>query len=173
MADRSTRMRGHPLPLSGPDLHVGDPAPGFRLHQRGPDGLRDVTLDDYAGKTLLISVVFSVDTPVCETQARRCNDEAAILPPNVEVMLVSMDLPYAQARFLADKGMHQIVTASDHRDASFGAAYGVLIAPLRMLSRALFVVGVDGLLKHVQYVPEITQEPNYEPAFVAARETQD
>jgi thioredoxin-dependent peroxiredoxin len=172
MPDRTTMMRGHQLPLSGPELHVGDPAPGFRLHQRGPDGLRDVTLADYAGKTLILSVVLSLDTPVCEIQTKRFNDEAAILPPNVEVLTVSMDLPFAQARFRQDKGVHQVSVASDHRDASLGEAYGVLIASLRLLSRAVFVVGSDGLLKHVQYVPEVTQEPDYEPAFIAARECQ-
>lgn len=173
MDGRSTRMRGHPFPLAGPELYAGDPAPDFLLQQRGSDGLRDITLEQYSGKTLVLSVAMSLDTPICETQARRFNDEAAILPANVEVVMVTMDLPFAQARFCSDKGLYQITAVSDHRTGAFGEAYGVLIRPLRLFSRAIFVVGPDGVLKHVQYVPEVTQEPNYEPAFIAARETQD
>ena len=173
LADRTTLMRGYPLPVIGPELHVGDPAPDFRLHQRGPEGLKDVTLADFAGKTLLISSVFSLETPICEMQTRRFNDEAISLPTDVEVLVVSMDLPFAQARFIGEKGMHQITAASDHRDASFGAAYGVLIEPLRLLSRAVFVVGPDGIVKHVEYVPEVTQEPDYETALSVARQPID
>src|SRR5438876_1710397 len=99
MSERTTNMRGNPLPLVGPELKPGDRAPDFKLHQRGPDGLKDVSLDDYAGKTLILSVVTSLDTPVCETQTKRFNEAAGELPPGVEVLTVSMDLPFAQARF--------------------------------------------------------------------------
>jgi thiol peroxidase len=166
-------MRGNPLPVAGPELHVGDKAPDFKLHQRGPDGLRDVTLADFADKTVVLSVVPSLDTPVCEVQTKKFNDEAASLPYNVDVLTVSMDLPFAQARFCGDKGIHTIHTASDHRDASFGEAYGVLIEPLRILSRSVFVIGPDGTLKYVQYVPEVTEEPDYSAALAVAREPQD
>ncbi|HSV72569.1 MAG TPA: thiol peroxidase [Chthonomonadales bacterium] len=173
MADRTTLMRGNALPLVGPELHVGDPAPDFHLHQRGPEGLKVISLADFAGKTLLISSAFSLETPICEMATRRFNDEAISLPTDVDVVVVSMDLPFAQARFSSEKGMHQISAASDHRDASFGVAYGVLIEPLRLLSRAVFVVGTDGLIKHVEYVPEVTQEPDYETALSVARQPID
>lgn len=173
MSDRTTTMRGTPLPLVGPELHVGDKAPDFTLHQRGPDGLRDVTLEDFAGKTVILSVVPSLDTPVCEIQTKKFNDEITSLPPSVEVLTVSMDLPFAQARFCSDKGTHHIKTASDHRDATFGSAYGTLIEPLRIESRAVFVIGPDSTLKHVEYVPEVADQPDYESALAAAKEPQD
>jgi len=173
MSGRTTTMRGNPLPLSGPELHVGDPAPDFKLHQRGPEGLADVTLADFAGKTLVLSVVPSLDTPVCELQTKRFNDEVVGLPSDVEVLTVSMDLPFAQARFCTDKGTHHIKTASDHRDASFGNAYGTLIEPLRIESRAVFVVGPDKTIKYVQYVPEVAEQPDYEPVLEAARHGHD
>jgi thioredoxin-dependent peroxiredoxin len=173
MAERTTKMRGNPLPLVGPELLVGDPAPDFKLHQRGPDGLRDVTLEDFEGKTVVLSVVPSLDTPVCEIQTKKFNDEVVGLPANVEVLTVSMDLPFAQARFCNDKGTHHVKTASDHRDATFGQAYGTLIEPLRIESRAVFVVGPDRTLKHVEYVPEVTDQPDYDAALAAARQTTD
>ncbi len=170
MSGRTVTMRGTPLPLAGRELHVGDEAPNFRLHQRSPEGLRDVTLDDYAGKTLILSVVPSLDTPVCELQTKRFNDAVMELPPNVEVLTVSMDLPYAQARFCGEKGIHSLQTASDHRDASFGLAYGTLIEVLRLEARAVFVVGPDRTVRYVEYVPEVTDQPNYDAALAAARE---
>ncbi len=173
MADRTVTMRGNPLPVSGPELYVGDEAPNFKLHQRGPDGLKDVTLEDYAGKTLVLSVVPSLDTPVCETQTKRFNDEVTALPSDVAVLTVSMDLPFAQHRFCSEKGVHHVETASDHRDASFGTAYGTLIDPLRLEARAVFVVGPDRKLKYVEYVPEVTEQPNYESVLAAARQPND
>ena len=173
MSDRTTTMRGNELPLDGPELHVGDKAPDFKLHQRGPEGLRDMTLADFEDKTLIISVVPSLDTPVCEIQTKKFNEEIVGLPSDVEVLTVSMDLPFAQARFCSDKGTHHIKAASDHRDASFGEAYGTLIPPLRIESRAVFVVGKDGTLTHVEYVPEVTDQPNYDAALTAAKTVQD
>jgi thiol peroxidase len=114
-------------------------------------------------------VLPSLDTPVCEAQTKRFDEEAARLPANVAVLTVSMDLPFAQARFCGDKGIDRVQTASDHRDAGFGRAYGTLIEPLRLEARALFVVGADGHLKHVQYVPEVTEHPDYDAALAAAR----
>ena len=169
MSGRTVKMRGNPLPVAGPALRTGDRAPDFKLHQRSPDGLKDVTLHDFAGKTLVLSVVPSLDTPVCEAQTTRFNEEAAKLPANVAVLTVSMDLPFAQARFCGAHHVDRVQVASDHRDASFGRAYGTLIEPLRLEARALFVVGTDGHLKHVQYVPEVTEHPNYEAALAAAR----
>ncbi len=169
MAERTLLFKGNPVPVAGPELKAGDKAPEFRLHQRTPDGLRDVTLADYAGKTLILSVVPSLDTPVCEMQTLRFNEAVESLPGNVKVLTVSMDLPFAQARFCSEKGTDRIETASDHRDASFGLAYGTLLEPLRLEARAVFVVGPDGILKHVQYVPEVTDEPDYDAALAAVQ----
>ncbi len=173
MAERTTLMRGNPLPLVGPELNVGDEAPNFKLHQRSPEGLKDVTLDDFAGRTLILSVVPSLDTPVCEAMTKKFDDAVYSLPSGVEILTVSMDLPFAQARFCTDKGVHSVQTASDHRDATFGKAYGTLIEPLRIMSRAVFVIGPDRRLKHVEYVPEVTEHPNYDTALDAAREPSD
>jgi thioredoxin-dependent peroxiredoxin len=173
MEQRTVTMRGTSLPLAGPELHPGDTAPDFKLVQRGSEGLKDVSLADYEGKTLILSVVPSLDTPVCERQTLRFNDEVLSLPADVEVLTVSMDLPFAQARFCMDKGAHQVQTASDHRDAAFGHAYGTLIEPLRLECRAVFVVGPDGKLRHAQYVPEVTDLPDYDAALAAARNAVD
>ncbi len=170
MSERTTFMRGNELELDGPELKVGENAPEFKLVQRSPEGLKDVTLADFAGKTLILSVLPSLDTPVCELQTKKFNEEIVGLPSNIEVLTVSMDLPFAQARFCGDKGTHHIQTASDHRDCNFGSAYGTLIKPLRLESRAVFVVGPDAVLKYVQYVPEVTEQPFYQAALDAARE---
>lgn len=168
MAERTVTMKGTPLPLEGPELKVGDKAPDFRLHQRTDAGLEDLTLGDFSGKTVIISVVPSLDTPVCELQTLRFNEEAANLS-GVEVLTVSMDLPFAQARFCSEKCADRVKTASDHRDASFGKAYGTLIPALRLEARSIFVVGPDGNLKYVEYVPEVTEHPNYDAALAAAK----
>ncbi|MCC6730834.1 MAG: thiol peroxidase [Chthonomonadales bacterium] len=171
MSQRTCTMRGTRFPLIGPELHPGDPAPDFRLVQRSAEGLKDVTLADFAGKTLILSVVPSLDTPVCEIQTVRFNDEVGSLPVDAEVLTVSMDLPFAQARFCSDKGTHRIQTASDHRDGRFGEAYGTLIEPLRLECRAAFVVGPDRTIRYAEYVPEITDQPNYDAVVASARET--
>ena len=137
-----------------------------------PTGLPEVTLADYAGKTLLLSVVPSLDTPVCAMQTKKFNESAAALPENVAVLTVSTDLPFAQGRFCGAEGVDKLKVASDHRDVNFGKAYGVLIAGgaiERILARSIFVVGPDGVLKHVEYVPVISDEPNYEAALSAVK----
>ena len=173
MSERTVTMRGAILEVAGEALSVGDPAPAFSLIQRGPDGLREVTLGDFEGKTLIISVVPSLDSPVCEKQTVRFNDEAISLPLEVEVLTVSMDLPFAQARFCNDKGTHQIQTASDHFDGNFGRAYGVLVESLRLLCRAVFVINNSGVVMHAEYVPEVTDQPDYDTALAAARQPTD
>ena len=118
----------------------------------------------------MLSVVPSLDTPVCSIQTKKFNERAAQLPANVEVVTVSTDLPFAQTRFCGAEGIEKLKAVSDHRDANFGKAYGVLITegPLsRVLSRAVFVVGPDGVLKHVQYVPEVATEPDYDAALAS------
>jgi thiol peroxidase len=170
MSNRTTGLKGAPFALEGPELKPGDKAPDFRLQQKTDTGLEDVSLKNFAGKTLLLSVVPSLDTPVCAIQTKTFNERAAQLPPNVAVLTVSTDLPFAQGRFCGAEGIDKIQSASDHRDASFGKAYGVLIkeGPLeRVLSRAIFVVGPDGTLKYVEYVPEVPDHPNYDAALAA------
>jgi thiol peroxidase len=155
------------LPLEGPELSVGDALPDFRVVDTG---LQPRTLQDYAGHVLILSVVPSLDTGVCSAQTRRFNQEAASLGDAVRVLTISMDLPFAQKRWCGNEGVDRVITLSDHREASFGRAYGTLIPALRLESRAVFVADRGGRLVHVQYVPEAAQEPDYEAAVQAARQ---
>lgn len=170
MANRATGLKGAQFALEGPELKPGDKAPDFRLQQNTAAGLEDVSLSNFAGKTLLISVVPSLDTPVCAIQTKTFNERASQLKDDVAILTVSTDLPFAQGRFCGAEGIDKIQSASDHRDVNFGKAYGVLIAegPLeRVLSRAIFVIRPDGVLKYVEYVPEVPDHPNYDAALNA------
>jgi len=158
-------FQGNPLTLRGGELKVGDKAPPFTLLN---NQLQPVAMDAYRGKTLLLSVAPSLDTPVCAIQTRKFNQELKNLPPFTALVTVTADLPFAQGRFCGAEGL-TITTLSDHKDMSFGDAYGTHISELRLETRALFVVGKDGLLKYVQYVKEITQEPDYAPALAALK----
>ncbi|MCY2929090.1 MAG: thiol peroxidase [Planctomycetota bacterium] len=151
-------FKGNPLTLLGDQVAVGQQAPAFTV--LGND-LAPVTLADFKGKTLLISAVPSLDTPVCDIETRRFNEEAAKLGPNVAVLTVSMDLPFAQKRWCGAHGITAVKTASDHREASFGLAYGVLIKELRLLTRTIFIVDKAGKIAYVQRVGEVTHEPDY------------
>jgi thiol peroxidase len=157
-------FKGNPLTLIGPDVKVGDKAPEFTV--LGND-LSPITLASSQGKTRLIVSVPSLDTPVCDTEVRRFNQEAANLP-NVEVLIISMDLPFAQTRWCGAAGIENVKTASDHRDASFGKAYGVLVKELRLDARAIFVVDPNNTVVYKEIVSEMTQEPNYDAALKAA-----
>jgi len=157
-------LNGNPVTLLGPELGPGDPAPDFTVVDRE---MAPVTLADSAGKTRLISVVPSLDTPICELQTKRFHEEAARLPGSVAILTISMDLPFAQQRFCTTQGIDRIQVLSDHRDASFGTAYGVLIKELRLLARSIFVVGPDDVIRYVQIVPEVTEHPDYEAALQA------
>jgi thiol peroxidase len=161
-------LKGNPIVLAGPELKVGDKAPDFILQS---NALQDVSLKDSAGKTRLIASVPSLDTPVCNLESKRFNEEAAKLP-NVAVLVVSNDLPFAQKRWCGAENAESIQALSDHRTAKFGEAYGVLVkgGPLdRCLARAIFVVGPDDTIRHVEYVKEIAEHPNYDAALAAAR----
>lgn len=157
---------GGPLTLVGPEIKVGDKAPAFTVLD---NGLGAKTLADFAGKTVVLSVTPSLDTPVCDAQLRKFNVAAAGLGDDVVVLNVSMDLPFANKRFCTVAGIEKAETLSDHRDASFGNAYGVLIKELRLLARAIFVVGKDGLVKYAEIVPEVTHHPDYDKALAAAK----
>ena len=162
-------MKGNPLTLLGPELKSGDSAPAFEV--TGND-LSAVKLSDYAGKVCVISSVPSLDTPVCDVETRRFNEEAGKLGGDVKVLTISMDLPFAQKRWCGAAGVENVVTLSDHKDASFGKAYGVLIKDLRLLARAVFVVDGGGVIRYVQIVPEIAQEPDYEAVLKAVKDLQ-
>ena len=159
-------FKGNPMTLVGPELKVGDKAPDFKVLA---GDLSAVTLASSKGKTRLISVVPSLDTPICEQQTKRFNEEASKFPDTVAVLTVSMDLPFAQKRFCATANATKVQTLSDHRDASFGKAYGVLIEELRLLTRAIFIVGADDKIQYVQYVKEVTEHPDYDKALGALK----
>jgi len=161
-------LKGNPVQLAGNELKVGDKAPDFVLQD---NAMQDVSLKDTAGKTRLIASVPSLDTPVCNLESKRFNEEAGKLP-NVSVLLVSNDLPFAQKRWCGAENAQNVQALSDHRTGKFGEGYGVLVkgGPLdRCLTRAVFVVGPDDKIKYVEYVKEITEHPNYDAALSAAK----
>jgi len=159
-------FKGSPMTLLGPELKVGDRAPDFAV----VDGaLQPVCLADSAGKTRIISAVPSLDTPVCDAETRRFNQEAAGLPGDIVVLTVSMDLPFAQQRWCAAAGIDRVQLLSDYQQISFGLAYGVLIKELRLLSRSIFVVDDRDVIRYIQHVPEITSEPDYAAVLQAAK----
>jgi thiol peroxidase len=158
-------MKGNPLTLIGPELQVGDHAPDFTV----VDGtLSPVNLEKTGSHVRIISVVPSLDTPVCDLQTKRFNEEAAQLP-GVDIVTVSMDLPFAQKRWCGAFGVDRIKMLSDHRSGSFGEAYGTLIKDLRIESRAIFVLDKDNIIRHVEYVKEVADHPNYDAALAAAK----
>ena len=169
MSDRTglITMKGNPLTLTGQEVQIGQKAPDFTALD---NDLKPVKLSSFAGKVVIISSVPSLDTPVCDLQTRRFNSEAAALGPEVAILTVSMDLPFAQKRWCGAAGVESLTTLSDHREAAFGLAYGLLIKELRLLARAVLVVDQKGVLSYQQLVPEVTQEPDYDAAIAAAKE---
>lgn len=157
---------GNPLTLVGDELKVGDKAPDFALVK---NDLSPAVMADYAGKVLILTLVPSLDTPVCDTETRRFNSEAAALGDDVAILAVSMDLPFAQGRWCGAAGVEAVETLSAHQDTSMGEAYGALVKELRLLTRVVLVVGKDGAVSYVQYVKEISEEPDYEAALAAAK----
>ena len=161
----ATSLRGNPLTLIGPELKVGDTAPDFSLVD---NSLKPVSLQDTGNHVRIISVIPSLDTPVCDAQTKKFNEEVANLP-GVDVLTVSMDLPFAQKRWCGAFGVDKVKMLSDHKDASFGSNYGTLIKELRIESRAIFVVDPNNKIRHAEYVKEVADHPNYEAALSAAR----
>jgi thiol peroxidase len=149
-------MKGNPLTLTGPALNVGDTAPDFVVLDRD---LKETGLRDFSGKIKIISVTPSLDTPVCDMQARRFNQDAATLPDTVIVLNISMDLPFAKVKAF-----------SDHRDASFGNAYGVLVKDFRLLARAIFVIDTEEKIRYKEIVSELTDQPDYDKALAAVKQ---
>jgi len=158
--------KGNPLTLLGEGIDEGSKAPDFTA-LRGD--LTPFSFHTLAGKVVVINAVTSLDTGVCAAQARRFNQEAAALGADARVLVISMDLPFAQKRFCATEGIANLETLSDHREASFGLAYGFLVKELRLLARAVVVVDREGVVRYQQLVPEMGHEPDYEAALAAAR----
>jgi thioredoxin-dependent peroxiredoxin len=161
----ATTLKGNPLTLVGPELKPGDKAPDFAMVD---NGLKPVTLADTGNAVRIFSVVPSLDTPVCDAQTKRFNEEAASLP-GVEIYTVSMDLPFAQKRWCGAFAVDKVKMLSDHKDGSFGANWGTLIKELRIESRAIFVLNKDNSVRYVEYVKEVADFPNYDAALAAAR----
>ncbi len=159
-------MHGNPLTLVGKQPNVGDTAPDLEL--LGND-LNPVKLSSFKGKVCVIASVPSLDTPTCDMETRRFNEAAGQLGDDVVVLTVSMDLPFAQKRWCGAAGVENVVTLSDHRDAAFGEAYGVLIKELRLLGRSIFVIDRNGIIQYIQNVKELSEEPNYDAVLAAVQ----
>ncbi len=162
----ATTMKGNPLTLLGPEIRVGDVAPAFMARTLD---LNPYSLQDTKGKVRLFSAVPSLDTPVCDAETRRFNQEAANLGDKVAIVTVSMDLPFAQKRWCGAAGIDRLQVVSDYYDRSFSQAYGTLIKELHLSSRAIFVVDSKDKVRYVEYVPEIASHPNYEKALSAIK----
>jgi len=162
---RTTKMKGNPLALDGPELKAGDTAPDFEVTD---NGLQPYTLASTGSGVRVFSVVPSLDTPVCDMQTRRFNEEAGKLN-GVDIITVSCDLPFAQKRWCGAAGVDKVKTVSDYRNRSFGEAWGTMLHDLKIESRAIFVVDKNNKITYVEYVPEVTDHPNYDAALAAAR----
>ena len=159
-------FKNNPVTLLGTEIKVGDKAPDFTL---AANNLSPLKLSDYAGKTVILSVFPSLDTPVCATQNRHFNQEAANLSNDIVILGISVDLPFAQARFCGAEGIDKVVTASDYQTFDFSSKYGFMIDGLRLLARGTVVVDKEGVVRHVEYVPEVTAEPDYAKALEVAK----
>ena len=160
-------LHGNPLTLVGNEVKTGQPVPDVELLN---NDLKPVRLSDYKGKVVVISVVPSLDTPVCDMQTRRFNTEAAGLSDDVEILTISVDLPFAQKRWCGAAGVDRVTTLSDHRSAAFGEAAGLLINELRLLARAVLVADREGIIRYYQLVKEVGEEPNYDTVLSAVKE---
>ena len=165
--DRTVTLNGKPLELAGHEVKVGDKAPDFTALD---NDLKPLGLSSLRGKVRVVVSVPSLDTPVCDLETRRFNEEASALGEQVRMLVISMDLPFAQKRWCAAAGVERVQTLSDHAEAAFGQAYGMLIPAIRLLARAIFVIDADDVVRYVQLVPEIAQEPDYDAVLRAVRE---
>lgn len=168
MAERKglITIHGNPLTLEGQPVQAGMPAPDCELLD---NDLNPVKISSFRGKMVILATVPSLDTPVCDFETRRFNDEAANLGPEVQILTVSMDLPFAQKRWCGAAGVEKLKTLSDHRQAEFGQAYGVLIKELRLLARAVFIIDREGTIRYYQLVQEVASEPNYDEILQALK----
>ena len=159
-------FKGNPVTLLGEEIKVGQKAPNFKILT---SDLSEVSLGNFKGKIKLIASVPSLDTPICDLQIKRFNDEAAKISKDVVIIFISMDLPFAQKRFCDAYNIKKVKTFSDHKDGNFGLNYGVLIKELRLLSRAIFIIDKDGTVRYVEYVKEVGSQPDYEGALNALK----
>ncbi len=168
MKERTGRvtMHGNPLTLAGNEIKTGELAPEFVALDTD---LNPITFSSYRGKVCILSSVPSLDTPVCDMETRKFNEEATKLGDKIQILTISMDLPFAQKRWCGAAGVNKLKTLSDHKDAQFGMAYGMLIKELRLLARAVFLVDPKGILQYMQLVKEIASEPNYEEVWSALK----
>ncbi|NIP84897.1 MAG: thiol peroxidase [Planctomycetales bacterium] len=162
-------FKGNPLTLAGEAVQAGQPAPPFTLHAFEDGGMQTITLDDIKGKPTIISVVPSLDTPVCQTQTKRFNQELAALGDKINALTVSLDLPFAMNRFCGAEQITNLRSASDYQDRNFGQAWGMLIEELKILARGTFVLDADGKVVYAEQVPEVVDEPNYGAALDALK----
>lgn len=162
-------FKGNPLTLAGQEVKVGQAAPDFKLHYF-EGGLKTISLADLQGKPTMLSVVPSLDTPVCATQTKKFNDELSALGEKVNAVTVSLDLPFAMNRFCGAESIKNMRVGSDYQDRNFGQSYGTLIEELKILSRAVFVLDKGGKVVYAEYVPEVASEPNYGAAMAALKE---
>jgi thiol peroxidase len=161
----ATTLQGNPMTLVGPELKAGDQAPDFDAIS---DKLQPLDLEKTGHNVRIFSVIPSLDTPVCDAQTKRFNEEAAKLPA-IEIYTVSMDLPFAQQRWCGNFGVDKVKMISDHKNGSFGEHYGTLIKDLRIESRAIFVVDKDNTIRHAEYVKEVADHPDYDTALTVAK----
>ncbi len=165
--NKKVTFKGNFITLVGTEVKVGEVAPDFTVLG---NGLNPVKLSDYKGKVVVLSVFPSIDTPVCATQNRTFNKEAASLSENIAILGISNDLPFALGRFCGAEGIDKVLTLSDHKDLDFSHNYGFLIEELRLLARGTVVIDKEGVIRHLEYVAEATDEPNYEAALKVAKE---
>lgn len=158
------KMKGNPLTLVGNEVKVGDTAPDFTVLNAN---LEPVKLSSFKGKIAVIVSVPSIDTPICDMETRRFNEESEKLGDDIVILTISMDLPFAQKRWCAAAGMKNVQMLSDHRDASFGNSFGILIKELRLLARTVFIIDREGKVRYIQYVEETTDEPDYDEVLTA------
>lgn len=168
MADKERKILfgGKPVVLTGNEQKIGDPAPDFIVID---NSMAEVNLAKFRDKVLVIASVPSLETGVCDRETRTFNEKAAQLGSNVQILTISMDLPFTQKRWCGAAGVDRVLTLSDHRTASFGMAYGVLIKDLRLLARAVFVIDNKGVIRHIEVLDDAGKEPNYEATIQAAQ----
>lgn len=159
-------MKGNPLTLEGRELGIGEAAPDVELMN---NDLAPVRISSFRGKVCILSSVPSLDTPVCDLETRRFNEEAGKLGEDVAIVTISMDLPFAQKRWCGSAGVDKVITLSDYKERSFGKEYGVLIKELKLLARCIFVLDREGIIQYIQLVSEVSLEPNYEAVLDAAK----
>lgn len=164
--NKNITLHGNPIEVSGTVVKVGDKVPNFTLTN---NDLKDVSYTDFKGKTIVLSVVPSLDTPTCSIQTKRFNQEAAALGENVVILTVSRDLPFAQKRWCGAEGVSQVTTLSDYKLRTFGQLFGVDVANISLLARAVFVVNAEAKLTYVEYVDEVSKEPNYDNVIAAVK----